>query len=224
MLSTNKTILILAAHPDDEVLGCGGIIQKYVQQGDRVVVGIVTDGSSSQYPGDEAKYKAKIEECKKANELLGVSKVELLDFPDMKLDTVSHVELNNKINVLVEKTKPNIIYTHSHLDLNLDHVAVARATDVVCRPGKTYLEKVFAYEVPSSSEWSRGDVFQPNIFVDVEVFLDQKIAALLIYKTECRDYPHPRSPEGVRIFAQYRGLQSGFKVAEAFRLIVSYEK
>lgn len=224
MSSTNKTILILAAHPDDEVLGCGGIIQKYVQQGDRVVIGIVTDGSSSQYPGDEAKYKVKIEECKKANKLLGVSDVELPDFPDMKLDTVSHAELNNKINSLVEKIKPNIIHTHSHFDLNLDHVAVARATDVVCRPGKVYLEKVLAYEVPSSSEWSRNNIFQPNTFADIEKYLNQKVAALLIYKTECRDYPHPRSPEGVKIFAQYRGLQSGFNAAEAFKLIISYEK
>lgn len=224
MSSTNKTILILAAHPDDEVLGCGGVVQKYVQQGDKVVVGIVTNGSTSQYPSDEAKYKAKIEECKKANELLGVSEVELLDFPDMKLDTISHAELNNKINSLVEKIKPNIIYTHSHFDLNLDHVAVARSTDVVCRPGKVYLEKVFAYEVPSSSEWSRDDVFRPNTFVDIEEYLNQKIAALSVYKTECRDYPHPRSPEGVKIFAQYRGLQSGFKAVEAFKLIISYEK
>lgn len=224
MLSTNKTILILAAHPDDEVLGCGGVIQKHVQQGDKVFVGIITDGSSSQYPGDKIKHGEKIEECKKANELLGVSEVEFLDLPDMRLDTVSHAELNNKINSLVEKIMPNIIYTHSYSDLNLDHVAIARSTDVVCRPGKTYLEKLFAYEVPSSSEWSRNDTFQPNTFIDIDAYLEQKIAALLIYKTEYRDYPHPRSQKGVNILAQYRGLQAGFKAAEAFKLVVSYEK
>lgn len=224
MSSTSKNVLILAAHPDDEVLGCGGIIQKHVAEGCQVFVGVVTDGSSSQYPNDIQKHHTKIKECEEANKLLGVTEVVFLDFPDMKLDTVPHAELNNKINELVEKIRPNIIYTHSKFDLNLDHIAIARSTEVVSRPGKVYLEKVLAYEVLSSSEWSRMESFQPDVFVDVEQYLEKKVQALKLYKTECREYPHPRSSEGIQTLAQYRGLQSGFRRAEAFKLIVSYEK
>lgn len=224
MSSTSKNILILAAHPDDEVLGCGGVIQKHVAEGCQVFVGIVTDGSSSQYPSDTQKNYTKIKECEAANKLLGVTEVAFLNLPDMKLDTVPHIELNNRINELVEKIRPNIIYTHSKSDLNLDHVAIAHSTEVVSRPGKDYLEKVLAYEVLSSSEWSRMETFQPNVFVDVEQYLEKKVKALELYKTEYREYPHPRSSEGIQTLAQYRGLQSGFRKAEAFKLIVAYEK
>ncbi len=224
MSSMNKNILVLAAHPDDEILGCGGVIQKHVAYGQQVFVGIITDGSSAQYPGNQEKYQTKIEECREANKLLGVLEVQFLDFPDMKLDIVSHSELNNKINELVEGIRPSIIYTHSQFDLNLDHVAVASSTEVVCRPGKQYLEKVLAYEVPSSSEWSRSGSFRPNTFVDIEPYLEQKVKAMKLYQTEYREYPHPRSSEGIQILSQYRGLQSGFKAAEAFKLVISYEK
>lgn len=216
-------MLIFAAHPDDETIGCGGAIQKHAAEGYAVTVCIVTDGSSSQYPNDAEKARSKADECDAAMRMLGVSDVIRLELPDMKLDTVPHADLNNRLEEVVNRVKPSVIYTHSRLDLNKDHAAIAESIDVVCRPGKPFLRKVLAYEVLSSSEWSKMGMFDPNVFIDIGSYLDKKIAAFKSYKTELRPYPHPRSPEGLKILAQYRGLQAGMKAAEAFTLIQSYE-
>ena len=218
----NNTILILAAHPDDEILGCGGVIQKHVKAGDSVIVIIVTDGSSSQYPHDKVKADERIQACKDANLFLGVSRVLFLNFPDMKLDSVSQIDINNKIAEVVNEVKPNVIYTHSKTDLNNDHRIVAQSSEIICRPGSSSIRKMYSYEVLSSTEWSFNHVFQPNVFIDIESFIENKIEAFRFYKTEHRPYPHSRSFEGIQILAQYRGLQSGVKAAEAFKLIASY--
>lgn len=215
-------ILILAAHPDDEVLGCGGIIQKYKEENSLVFVCIVTDGSSTQYPNNPGIVKQKEKQCKLANNILGVDKVIRLNFPDMKLDTIPHFKLNQKLEEVVESIKPNILYTHSSLDVNKDHLLINQSTQVVIRPGKLYLKKVYEYEVLSSTEWQKNYAFNPNSFVDITRFIKTKIEAFKAYQTEIRTYPHPRSQEGIEILAKYRGLQAGYKYAEAFKLLVSY--
>jgi N-acetylglucosamine malate deacetylase 1 len=220
----NKKVLILAAHPDDEVLGCGGIIQKYKKESNsKVYVCIITDGSSTQYQKNIKIRKQKNEECQKANRLLGVNEIIRLDFPDMNLDTVPHFKLNLKIEEIVEKIKPNVLFTHSSIDINKDHFLINQSTAVITRPGKSYLEKIYEYEVLSSTEWQRDSAFIPNTYVNITSYIKKKIESFKQYKTEVRKYPHPRSPEGVKILARYRGLQSGYLFAEAFKLLMSYK-
>jgi N-acetylglucosamine malate deacetylase 1 len=218
----NKSVLVLAAHPDDEVLGCGGALQHYRQLGYSTFVVIITDGSSTQYPGNTKIAKKKDKECQAANALLDVKKVIRLSFPDMKLDTVPHVELNQALENVLEDVQPTIVFTHSPHDLNKDHRVIFDSTWVVTRPGKTYLQKVFTYEVLSSSEWSWQQPFIPNSFLNIEPYLSKKQAALECYQTEIRPYPHSRSSEGVEYLARFRGLQAGYPLAEAFCLVRDY--
>ncbi len=222
-MSDRNNILIFAAHPDDEILGCGGVIQKYREEGLSAVVCIVTDGSSSQYK-DPTILDKKKKESALANQQLKTDKVIYLNFPDMKLDTVSHVELNKALEDICSMVKPRIIFTHSATDLNNDHLLINKSTQIITRPtsDKKYLKEVFEYETLSSTEWNIRSVFKPNTFFDIEKYIDKKIEAFKLYKTENRKYPHPRSPEGIRTLARYRGLQSGYKYAEAFRLLRSF--
>ena len=220
-----KKVLVLAAHPDDEVLGCGGILQKYKNEdSSKVYVCIITDGSSTQYLGDKTIAVKKDRECDNANKLLGVDEVIRLNFPDMNLDTVPHFKLNLKIEEVVEKVKPNILFTHSSADINKDHFLINQSTMVIIRPGKSYLENIYEYEVLSSTEWQRNSTFTPNTYVDITSYIKTKIESFKQYETEVRNYPHPRSPEGVEILAKYRGLQSGYLYAEAFKLLMSYNR
>ena len=221
MNNNRQTVLIFAAHPDDETIGCGGVIRHHLARRDRVAVCIVTDGSSTQYPGNPAKAQRKGRECRAAMALLGVRTVIQLNLPDMKLDTIAHADLNRILSAVVARLRPTILYTHATTDLNLDHALVAASVAVISRPGNHRIQKVYAYEVLSSSEWSRA-VFAPNTFVNIEPYLNMKIRALRAYRTELRPYPHPRSAEGVKILARYRGLQAGLRAAEAFRLLVDY--
>ena len=222
-MSEKNNILIFAAHPDDEILGCGGVIQKYKEEGQIVIVCIVTDGSSSQYK-DSTILDKKRKESVLANQQLKTDKVIYLNFPDMKLDIVSHVELNRALDNVCSMVKPRIIFTHSATDLNNDHLLINKSTQIITRPtsDKKYLKEVFEYEILSSTEWNIRSVFKPNTFFDIEKYIDKKIEAFKVYKTENRKHPHPRSPEGIRALAMYRGLQSGYKYAEAFKLLRSF--
>jgi len=221
--STNsQNILILAAHPDDEVLGCGGVIQYYTSRKDNVYVCVVTDGSSSQYQGDIKKAQAKDQQTLRVQKFLGIKEFIRLDFPDMKLDTIAHIDINRKLENVINQIKPSIIYTHSSTDVNLDHILVYQSTKVVTRPGKPFLDQVYSYEVLSSTEWSRDNPFNPNTYFDISSYIEKKVKAFNLCRTEIRPYPHPRSAQGVKSLAKYRGIQSGFKYAESFQLIVSY--
>jgi len=222
MTGSIKKILVFAAHPDDEVLGCGGIIQHFVKEGSNVVVCILTDGWTTQYSDNPILGNKKKSESVFANKLLGVDKVIQLDFPDMKLDQVSHAEINKKLQQIIDEVKPEIIFTQSNSDLNLDHQQLYLSTMVATRPGNKYLKKVYTYEVGSSSEWNPQEAFIPNVFFDISSFIDKKIESFQEYKSEIRDFPHPRSAEGIRVLAKLRGMQSGYKFAESFKLIRSY--
>lgn len=219
----NNKVLILAAHPDDEVLGCGGTIRKYKEENSKVFVCFVTDGSSTQYAYNPKLIRQKEKECELANKILGVDEIIKLNLPDMKLDTIPHFKLNQKLEKVIDEIKPNILYTHSSTDINKDHFLINLSTLITIRPGKLYLEKVYEYEVLSSTEWQRNSAFIPNSFVDITRFIDLKIKSFTKYKTEIREYPHPRSPQGIRTLAKYRGIQSGYKYAEAFKLLLEYK-
>jgi len=223
MFSKQK-ILVVAAHPDDEILGCGGTMKLLSENENEVFVCIVTEGSTAQYAGDTIKYSKKIDECRAANKVLGVKEVIFLDQPDMRLEKVDHVDLNKVIEDVFKTLQPNIVFTHTNTDVNLDHSIVNRSLEVISRPGKKYLSKIFEYEVPSSSEWSLHNSFKPNTYINIEKYIEDKKRSFSLYETEIRRYPHPRSLEGIEVFAKYRGLESGYKYAESFKLVKSYDE
>lgn len=224
-------ILVIAAHPDDEVYGMGGTIAKLSEAGDEVHVLIVTDGCTAQYRNDPRLPQIlaqKQEEARRANALLGVKAVHFGALPDMRLDTVSHVEVNQLIEETVDTVAPEVVYTHFYGDVNLDHQMVYRSTLVAVRPvpGQTVrgqtVRELYCYRVPSSTEWSPQlghTVFLPNTMVDISDYTARKEAALLAYQTEERPYPHPRSAQYVRETDRTCGLQWGMGSSEAFMLL-----
>lgn len=214
-------ILIIAAHPDDEVLGCGGMIVNRVKQGDQVVVVILTDGAVTRYKKVMAKVlRRNAMECAK---ILGISKIIFKDLPNQLLDTVPITKVIKEIESVINEVRPDVVYTHDKGDLNRDHAVIYEATLVAARPlPGIAINKLFTYFVPSSSEYNDTDekvVFIPNVFVDIRKSIDKKVKAFVCYKSEERAYPHPRSPKALKVYAGRWGIQAGIEYAEAFRLI-----
>lgn len=219
-------VLVIAAHPDDEVYGMGGTIAKMSAAGHEVHVLIVTDGCTAQYRDDPRLPEIlvqKQEEARRANMLLGVKKVHFGTLPDMRLDTVPHVEVNQLIEEAVAAVAPEVVYTHFYGDVNLDHQMVYRSTLVAVRPVPGQIvRELYCYRVPSSTEWSPQlphTAFLPNTLVDITGYEEKKEAALLAYQTEARPYPHPRSPRYVQETDRACGLQWGMGSSEAFLLL-----
>lgn len=221
-----KTILVIAAHPDDEVLGMGGTIAKLTKAGNEVYVLIVTDGSSSQYRDCDELNKI-IEDKKKETlacaKILGVKEVMYGEQPDMKLDTTSHIIINQVIEKVVNHVQPEIVYTHFWGDVNMDHQQVYKSTLVAVRPVMGQVVKeLYCYRVPSSTEWTpcKADtMFMPNVFVNITEEAEQKYAAFAEYTTELRDYPHPRSVKHLKELDIARGLEVGQGPTETFVLL-----
>ena len=216
-------ILVIAPHPDDEVLGCGGTIKKYVSKGDEVFLCIVTKAYTPDWSDDFIKNREK--EIKESGDILGIKKVIKLDLPTVKLDTIPQKQLNDLISECIDKIGPNIVFIPFHADINKDHKLVSEAAMVALRPKPGFsVKKVFYYEVLSETEWSKPaqkieDVFMPNYYEDISDYLEDKIKAMECYKTEVKEYPHPRSLDGIKILAQKRGTESGLKAAEAFMIV-----
>jgi N-acetylglucosamine malate deacetylase 1 len=219
-------VLVFAAHPDDEVLGMGGTIGVHVDRGDVVHVVCVTDGSSSQYPGDEALRTRKNAEAQRAATILGVDSYVHLDLPDMKLDTVPHIELNGIIDAHVHEFAPAVVYTPQP-DINLDHRALFDSVAVGVRPrADQIVRRVLTYAIPSSIEWTPAPTssFRPNWFVDITGALDRKLEAFACFETEAREHPHPRSERALRALAEYFGSLVGVEHAEPFVLVRNLER
>jgi len=210
-------VLIVAPHPDDEILGVGGTICKHVANDDEVYVCIVTKAYEPTWSKEYIKNK--IKEQKKVDKILGVKQRINLDFPTVKLNTIPHGEFNKKITDVAEEIKPDIIYTNYKHDLNYDHTLIFKACMVATRPPKKI--KLFCYETLSETEWNNKP-FQPNVWIDITKFIDKKIKSFQIYKSEVKEYPHPRSKEGIEILAKKRGTEACVKYAEAFMLIRDY--
>lgn len=218
MFDGDNTILIVGAHPDDEVLGAGGTIAKHADAGDEVHILIVTEGTTHQY-GDNGIIEQKREHARSCAATLGASKVHFGELPDMRLDDTPHVEVNSVIENVCSAVEPDIVYTHSQQEVNLDHLAVYDSTLVATRPGSG-ISTVLAYETPSSTDFApTKDGFDPTLYVDIEDYLDTKIQAFAKYETETRKYPHPRSAEALRAIAKSRGAASGCVAAEAFDVL-----
>ena len=221
-----KKILVIAAHPDDEVLGMGGTIIKMVNMNCEVNVLIVTDGSSSQYR-DEVDIQKIIDDKKKETfacaRKLGVKNVYYGNLPDMKLDCTPHIVINKEIEKLVERLQPDTIFTHFWGDVNVDHQQVYKSTLVAVRPVMGQVVKeLYCYRVPSSTEWTpcKADtMFVPNVFVDIKEEADLKYRAFAEYSTELREYPHPRSVQHLKELDIARGLEVGQGPTETFVLL-----
>jgi N-acetylglucosamine malate deacetylase 1 len=219
-----RSVLVIAAHPDDEVLGCGGTIRRHADGGDAVTVLFLTDGVGARNPDDvDTKTRNRQEYAQKAAMILGASAPCFLTFSDNRLDSIPLLDVVQAIEAVIEALQPDIIYTHHGGDLNIDHRVCHEATLTACRPlPDKSVSAIYGFETLSSTEWgggSFGEAFLPQRFVDIAQSLDQKLEALEAYREEMRPFPHPRSFVAVRALAQMRGSQAGLNAAEAFSVI-----
>lgn len=206
-------VLIVGAHPDDEVLGAGGALSRHVAQGDDVFVCIATKAFEPRW---SASYIAeKVAEQKKFDAFMGIRGRYNLDLPTTTLNTVPHGEINQKVTDVVGRVEPDVIYTHGDCDLNVDHGIVFSACLVAARPPRRV--RLCCFETLSETEWGGGS-FKPNLWVDIGPYLEKKIEAFRIYKSEVKPFPHPRSPEGIRALAAKRGSEACVQYAEAFAI------
>ena len=212
----NNKVLVIAAHPDDEVLGCGGTVALHAQNGDEVWSVIVCEGASLR---NVKQSDSDTHHAQNAADVLGVSNLIMLDFPDQRLDTFTLTEVITPLEKVVNEFKPNIIYCQYGGDINRDHELLFKALMVAVRPTVTCIEAVYAFETASSTEWAFPRTFVPDTWVDISGTLDKKLKAISCYKSELRDYPHPRSLEGLKFKAHSWGNQACMVAAEVFMTI-----
>lgn len=220
------SVLILAAHPDDEVLGCGGTIAKLTNAGSMVHVAFLADGVFSrvndQIQEQHECLKIRRAAAKKACNILGVKTVSFGDFPDNRMDTIALLDIVKQVEWFIADLRPKTVLTHHAGDVNIDHRRVHDAVVTACRPQPGHTVKtLLCFEVSSSTEWQlpgSAPVFSPNWFEDISATLDRKLEALAVYSEELRDWPHPRSLQGVEHLARWRGATAGVGAAEAFML------
>ena len=216
-----KNVLILAPHPDDEVLGCGGIIKKFTEHRVMVNVLIMTRGKKGVY-SDERIENVR-QEARNAHKLLGVESTVFLDFPAPDLDTVPISELSVAISNEINKLKPDTIFIPHRGDIHHDHKAVFTASLVAARPVNNYVVKrIYSYETLSETEWAApfgDDAFIPDYFVNVSDEFSFKLEAMKCFKSQIREFPNPRSLKAIESLAQFRGSTVGYDYAEAFMTI-----
>lgn len=220
----SKIICVIAAHADDEVLGCGGSISKFVEEGSFVHVLILADGESSRDGLEKTEIKKAInlrnKAARSANDVLGVSSLTMLNFPDNKMDSVDLLDVVKKVESFLVDLKPAMVITHNRSDVNIDHQICHQAVVVACRPqpGHSVRELLFM-EVASSTEWapySNGGNYSPNYWVDITQTIEKKLSSLESYREELREFPHPRSLKGVSSLSSWRGATIGVPFAESF--------
>ncbi|MBC8555278.1 MAG: PIG-L family deacetylase [Candidatus Brocadiales bacterium] len=230
MLSTLTNIAVIAAHPDDEVLGCGATMRKLADHGARVEVLILGEGVTSRSKNrdviaDRDALKRLSEDCKKANKILGSNGIVLKDFPDNRFDSIGLLDIVKVIEDFLIEKKVQAVFTHHRGDLNIDHQITNRAVVTACRPSSKFSpDYILTFDVLSSTEWhfgSRENLFSPNLFVNVEKELKYKIDAMACYDSEIHHFPLPRSTESIESQAKRYGSMSNYSFAEAFELIFS---
>lgn len=215
-------MLVVAAHPDDEVLGCGGTIAKHRAKGDCVHVAFLADGVSSRDENAMAALERRRDAARKACGILGTDSVSFGDYPDNRMDVVPLLDITKSIELLIAEHGPNIVYSHHAGDVNVDHRQIHSAVVTACRPQKGHpVERLLFFEIASSTEWQppgSAPAFLPNWFEDISNQLERKLAAMAAYDMELRDWPHPRSLKGIETLSAWRGAIVGVDAAEAFIL------
>lgn len=231
-LQKSDKILIVVAHPDDELLGLGASMHKFIYELNiKVRVVILGEGITSRYhkkSSDQLKKELEIHKNNiyDAGNHIGYKNIYSYNFPDNRFDTTPILDLIKLIEEHKNDFNPNIIFTHHGGDLNVDHQITFQAVMTAFRPiNGNYKETILTFETPSGTEWTAStepNKFIPNIFIEISSKnLDAKIKGIESYKYEKRKYPHPRSPESLKILAMYRGLTVGYEYAECFQLIRS---
>ena len=221
----NKKILIIAAHPDDEILGCGGTIFKLKKKNNIKII-FLTNGVSARSNSEDKILKRK-SECEKLFKYLRIGKPTFFDLPDNQLDQLPLLKIVKKVENVIKSFKPEIVFTHYENCLNIDHQITYRATITACRPLKNIsVKKILSFEVLSSTEWAvfKKKTFQPNYYFEIDNEIKYKIKAMKFYKSELKKYPHSRSLKAIEALAKFRGISSGFKYAEGFVLVREIEK
>lgn len=221
----SERVLIVAAHPDDEVLGCGGTAARLAKEGHEVYTAILGEGITSRDDARQPEKRAgELAQLKQqtldANKLLGVKDVFMFDFPDNRFDTVPLLDIVKVIEKIKTQVKPGILFTHFENDLNIDHQVVFRAVLTASRPlpGES-VKEIYSFEVLSSTEWRFPLSFCPDCFFDITETIDIKTAALEKYESELKEFPHPRSIKGMRLNAEQWGMKTGVSFAEAFKVV-----
>ena len=221
----NTKILIVAAHPDDEILGCGGTAARLAAEGHEIYTAILGEGITARDDTrDREKRETDITQLRthihEANHIIGVKEVFTYDFPDNRFDSVPLLDIVKAVEKLKLTLKPDIIFTHYEHDLNIDHRVTSRAVMTASRPMQGEIVKeIYSFEILSSTEWNYPLTFSPNCFYDISATIGAKVAAMEKYPGELREYPHPRSLQGIRLNAQQWGMKTGFAFAEAFQVV-----
>lgn len=216
-----RKVLVVAAHPDDEALGCSGVMARHVAEGDDVSVVFMTDGVGARSTTSN-KQANRFSAATQAADILGATLLHNCGFPDNQMDSIPLLEIARAIEETVNDTEPEILYTHHHGDLNIDHRITHQAVMTACRPQPGHsVQEIYAFEILSSTEWQTPGVhsFTPTVFVDISSYLDIKKAVLECYKDEMRQPPHSRSIENAIRLNAVRGNAVGLAHAEAFELL-----
>ena len=221
-----KNVLVIAAHPDDELLGEGGTIRRLANQGICCRAVILGEGLTSRSDRREETDRSELENLKEdaraAAKLVGYISIDFCDLPDNRFDSMDLLEIIKQIDGYLKKYDPDTIFTHHHGDLNIDHRRTCEAVLTACRPvGKYHVRRIYAFETPSSTEWNYtyAEPFCPNVYFDVTATLTTKVQAMACYRSESAQFPHPRSGQALKALAEYRGSTVGMHMAEGFMLL-----
>jgi len=221
-----EKILVIAAHPDDEILGCGGTIRRLISEGNEVYSLILSDGTTSRHDNINCQVDKEIDERHQdsllANKLIGYKDTFFCKFTDNSFDQEGLLNIVKLVEKYVSQIKPSIIFTHHYGDLNIDHRITFEAVETATRPMEDCtVREIYCFETFSATEWNflNRDRFNPNYFVNIEGTIKDKMEAMKCYKSELRNYPHPRSLEGLEVAAKRWGTVVGCSYAEAFELI-----
>ena len=221
----SKKILIVAAHPDDEVLGCFGTVARLIKEGYEAYTLILGEGKTSRddfrIVEDKKDEIAVLNaEIQKANDSIGIKKVFVESFPDNRFDSVDLIDIIKIVAKVKEEVQPDIIFTHFKNDLNIDHRITYQAVLTATRPMEDEcVKEIYSFEILSSTEWNYPLSFSPDTFFDINKTIDLKIDAMKEYTSELCEYPHPRSLKGIKLNAKYQGMRVGKKYIEAFKTI-----
>lgn len=226
----NERILIVVAHPDDEVLGCGGLIIKSIKSNCKISILVLGEGVSARFGNGHEdskeslkKRKLREKEFKNCMKYLKISDYDLNYFHCTKFDKYP---ISNFVKIIERKKKlfnPTIVLTHNKYDTNIDHSIVLKSVQIAFRPERnSSIKKILSFEVPCSTHLSLNNKFIPNFFVNIEKEIVQKIKAFKKYKNEIRKFPFPRSEQGLITLSKFRGMQSGFLHAEGYEVVRDY--